>query len=226
MTIDSLPAVSGAALDYPPGVRGHAVIVTGANPDGAESLAVWILDPFGTPTGAWVLPLADLDGARLLEIMGMVRGRCPVGWTRESATEALGAVPGVLPAELVARLRAGSLAIPELVAETREHRARHVEALAAYRATATSKVAPLAWPRELPEAGAEAAALTPRPFHAASPAAAAALTLAKALGQAVELWQGTEETRYRRHYLRGTPQQHLPPRWLAHLRAAESGREG
>jgi hypothetical protein len=45
----------------------------------------------------------------------------------------------------------------------------------------------------LPAPGDEEAALSPRPFYAASPAATAALTVAKSLSQAIELWQMTEE---------------------------------
>jgi hypothetical protein len=212
---------------YPPGVRGHAVIVIGAGTDGGDVLAVWILNPFGDPTGAWVLPLADLDGSRLLEIMTMVRGRCLVGWTEESAVAAFGKIEAALPPELVARLRATGLAIPGLIAETREHRARYDEALATYRATTGAKVSPLTWARDLPVPGDEEAALSPRPFYAASPAATAALIIAKSLGQAIELWQMTEEARFRRPYLRGLgPQQPLPPGWAARLRSAESGLEG
>ncbi|WP_436520657.1 DUF6218 family protein [Actinoplanes sp. HUAS TT8] len=224
ITAESQNADSGTTLDYPPGVRGYAVIVAGAGSDGADVVAIWILNPFGEPTGAWVRPLVDLDGERLTAIMGMVEGRCLVGWTEEAAAGALDKIEAVLPAEVVARLRAGVLAIPDLIAETREHRARYEEALAAYTATTTSKIAPLAWARALPSAGEEVAALSPRPIVAASPAASAALTLAKSLSQAIELWQMTEEARYRRPYLRSTgAQQSLPPRWLARLRRAESG---
>ena len=49
----------------------------------------------------------------------------------------------------------------------------------------------------------------------------AALALTSAVAMAAELWQDTEQARYRRKYLRalGEPQP-LPPRWLARLRAA------
>jgi hypothetical protein len=212
---------------YPPGVRGHAVIVIDAGKDGEDALAVWTLSPFGEPIGAWVLPLADLDESRLLEIMTMVRGRCLVGWTEESAVAALGKIEAVLPPEFVARLRTTCLAIPGLIAEAREHRAHYDEELARYKAATGAKPAPFTWARDLPALGDEEAALSPRPFYAASPAATAALTVAKSLGQAIELWQMTEEARFRRPYLRGLgPQQPLPPGWTARLRSAESGLEG
>jgi hypothetical protein len=93
-------------------------------------------------------------------------------------------------------------------------------------ATAISKIAPLKWAGKLPEDGDEIAALSPRHLSAASPVAGAALTVAVALSRAVELWQETEEARYRRPYLRSLGErQPLPPRWLARLRAAESGLE-
>jgi hypothetical protein len=127
---------------------------------------------------------------------------------------------------LVACLRAGSLAIPDLVAETREHRARHAEEVTAYSDSVNSKIAPLKWAGRLPDKGNEVSALSPRHVSAASPVAGAALTVAGALSRAIELWQETEEARYRRPYLRSLGErQPLPPRWLAHLRAAESGRE-
>ena len=226
IALESRDADSGGALDYLPGVRGHAVLVTGPGADGEEALAVWALGALGTATGAWVLPLAELDGS-LFAVMKMVRGRCLVGWTEQSATDSLEKVEAALPAALVTRLRAGGLAIPSLLAETREHRTRCTAALTAYSATAASKIAPLKWARDLPDEGDEAAALSPRHVYAASPVAATALTLARSLSRAIDLWQETEEARYRRPYLRSLgEQQLLPPRWLARLRAAESGVEG
>lgn len=220
-------AGSGAAVDYVPGVRGHAVLVAGPGADGEEALAVWVLGAFGTATGAWVLPLAGLDEPYLLSVMSMVRGRCLVGWSEQSAADALDKVEGALPVALVARLRAASVAIPDLIAETREHRVRYAEAVAAYSAAVTSKIAPLAWAGTLPDDGNEIAALSPRHVSAASSVACAALSVAGALNRAVELWQETEEARYRRPYLRPLGErQPLPPRWLARLRAAEPGREG
>jgi len=227
VTPASQDAESSPALDYVPGVRGHAVLVTGRDAAGEDALAVWILGAFGTATGAWVLPLAGLDESRLLSVLSMVRGRCLVGWSEVTATEALDKVEGTLPPALVVRLRAGSLAIPDLVAETREHRARHAAEVTAYSATVNSKIAPLKWAGRLPEQGDEVSALSPRHVSAASPVAGAALTVAGALSRAIELWQETEEARYRRPYLRSLGErQPLPPRWLAHLRAAESEREG
>jgi hypothetical protein len=220
-------AGSGAAVDYAPGARGHAVLVTGPGSDGEEALAVWVLGAFGTATGAWVLPLASLDEPYLLSVMSMVRGRCLVGWSEQAAAEALDKVEAALPTALVARLRAASVAIPDLFAETREHRARYAEAVTAYSATVTSKITPLTWTGTLPDVGNEIAALSPRHVSAAGAVAGAALTMAGAFSRAVELWQETEEARYRRPYLRPLGErQPLPPRWLARLRAAESGMEG
>jgi hypothetical protein len=217
-------AETGVAAAYLPGVRGHAVLATGAMADGAEALAIWTLSALGNATGAWILPLATLDTERLLAVMhGMVRGRCLVGWTERSAATALAKVKKELPLALVARLRTESLAIPALIDETRAHRVRCEEELKAHGAAASSKIAPLAWPRPLPAPGAEAAALTPRHVSGASPVAIAALTVADALRNAIDLWQETEEARFRRRYLRTLGDQRLlPPRWAARLRIAES----
>ncbi|TWG24472.1 DUF6218 family protein [Actinoplanes teichomyceticus] len=224
---ESQDAESSTVLDYLPGVRGHAVLVLGPGPDDQESLAIWTLSALGAATGAWILPLADLDSARLLRIMHMVRGRCLIGWTEDAATEALGEIEALLPAEMIARLRAGRLAIPDLVAEIREHRVHYSEELTAYSASTSSKLAPLKWARELPDEADEADVLTRRPAYAANPAAAVALTLAGTLRQVIDLWRETEEARYRRPYLRSLGElQILPPRWVGRLRAAESGSEG
>jgi hypothetical protein len=217
---------SGAALDYVPGVRGHAVLAIGPGADSDETLAIWTLGAFGTATGAWILPLASLDESSLLPIMSLLRGRCLVGWSEASATEPLDKVDGALPPGLVARLRASCAAIPDMIAETREHRARYSEAVTAHSTTVTSKIAPLKWAR-LPDDSDELRAMSPKYLNAASPVAAAALTVAGALRQTVDLWRETEETRYRRPYLRRLGErQPLPPRWLARLRTAESGLEG
>jgi Family of unknown function (DUF6218) len=220
--------VSGVALDYLPGVRGYAVLLAGPGADGAEALAVWTLSALGTATGAWILPLADLDKSRLSAIMNMVRGRCLVGWTTDIATEALDKIEAALPGALVTRLRASALEIPSLLAETREHRALYSEALAAYSATVPAKIAaPLKWPRELPNKGDEALVLSPQYVSTAGPAASAALSLAGALSRAIDYWQETEETRYRRPSLRSlVERQTLPPRWLTRLRDANSSMKG
>ncbi|BBH68823.1 hypothetical protein ACTI_55080 [Actinoplanes sp. OR16] len=227
IALESQDAESGTVLDYLPGVRGHAVLVLGPGPDDQECLAIWTLSALGAATGAWILPLADLESARLLPIMHMVRGRCLVGWTAEAATEALGKVEALLPAEMVAQLRAGYLTIPDLVAEIRELRAHYTEELAAHSVSTSSKIAPLKWARELPSEADEVGVLTTRPTYAANPAAASALSLVGTLRQIIDLWQETEEARYRRPYLRSLGElQVLPPRWVGRLRAAESGSEG
>jgi hypothetical protein len=220
-------AVPGIALDYLPGVRGHAVLVAGPGAGGGDALAVWTLSALGTATGAWVLPLAGLDESRLLAVMNMVRGRCLVGWTAETSTEALAKIEAALPTVLATRLRAATLEIPALLAEIREHRVRYSEALTAHSPTATSKTAPLRWARELPNAGDEATVLSPHHVSAASPASSAALSAAGALTRSIDYWQETEETRCRRPHLRSLGErQLLPPRWLARLRSANSSMEG
>jgi hypothetical protein len=215
-----------SALDYVPAVRGYAVLINGPGADGGETLALWTLSALGTATGAWVLPLTGLDESHLIAVMTMARGRCLVGWTKETATEALDKAEATLPAALVTRLRIASLAIPDLIAETREHRVLYSNALTANGSQATAKIASLKWKRELPSEGQEASALSRQPVSVSSPTVSAALAMAGALRQAIGYWQETEEARYRRPQLRalGEPQP-LPPRWRACLQAAESGME-
>ncbi|WP_305784980.1 DUF6218 family protein [Symbioplanes lichenis] len=217
MTVEAeLDAELAISVDYVPGVRGHCVLAVGADADGRESVAVWKLGPSGRAGGSWVVALEDTDF--LVRVIAAQQGRCLVGWT---ADEPL-AVLDRLPAESAKALADSVVVIPDLLAETAEHRRRYEDAVEAHRATTKSKIAPLAWARELPAD--PRGELTPQLRAAASPVAAAAIGLAGALERAVDLWQETEQARYRRPYLRkfGEPQP-LPPRWLARARAVAAG---
>ncbi|MGC5377500.1 DUF6218 family protein [Micromonospora sp. DT68] len=208
-------------VDYVPGARGHAVLAVGPDTDGAEAVAVWRLSPTGRAGGAWVVRLADvLRDDQFRQIMWMLQGRCLVGWDRETPAAILNKVAHVLPDELISTLRGHVLAIPELLTEISERRASYAEAVDRQRAVSKSKLAPLGWATEMPDHEDLANRLARQP-RAASPVAATALALTSAVAMTAQLWQDTEQARYRRKYLRdlGEPQP-LPPRWLARLRAA------
>jgi hypothetical protein len=117
------------AIDYVPGVRGHAVITVGPDGDGAEALAVWRLGPTGVAVGAWILNLdaARNDPAALHGIMTMLRGRCLVGWSADDSVKSLHRVAGLVAPTMIDRLSDGVVTIPDLLAEIAECRKRYLE---------------------------------------------------------------------------------------------------
>jgi hypothetical protein len=212
-------------VDYVRGAQGHAVLAVGSDGAGAEALAVWSLGPTGRAGGAWVLRLDNLqqDVVRLQQIMAMIRGRCLVDWTTDSPLRTLGRLGDLLPGEVVAGLRDQILIIPEMLDEIAERRKMYADAVEAYRATTKSKIAPLVWPSPVPEPQTLVEWSSRSLQSAASPVAGQALTLTAAVARTAELWQDTEQLRYRRSYLRSFGEvQSLPPRWLARLRAANA----
>ncbi|GGQ83957.1 DUF6218 family protein [Couchioplanes azureus] len=226
--VDSIIDEFGFVADYLPGVRGHAVLATGLDVNGNEALAVWRLGPTGSLSGAWILSLeaAEQDRTHLSAVMGTLLGRSLVGWTEDAPARALSTVAHLLSARLVDAFTASIAVIPDLLNEVSEHRTRYTAAVEAHRIATKSKLVPLAWACGLPaDPDAAKSAVFLQPSFANSPVAAAALGVVGSLRRAVELWQDTEQVRYRRSYLRslGEPQR-LPPRWLAHLRATESAR--
>jgi hypothetical protein len=157
-----------------------------------------------------------------VRVLRLVQGRCLVGWQAEDPQVSLGRLAELLPAALVADLRAHVLDLPPLLAEIGAHRRGYAEALEAYRPRTKSKILPLAWAEEIPaDLDAARRVLSPPPPVGAEPVAAEALTVAGAVRRIAALWQDTEQVRFRRSYLRslGEPQA-LPPRWIARLRAA------
>ncbi|ASW55044.1 DUF6218 family protein [Plantactinospora sp. KBS50] len=210
-------------VDYVPGARGHGVLAVGADADGSDALAVWRLGPTGHATGAWVVRLDDAgrDPSPLCRILETLRDRCLVDGDERKSTAALAAISEFLPASLPTALRRHTVAVPDLLTEIAEHRARCADAVERHREGTGSKVAPLAWPTELP-APRDLAEWTARAGSAAtSPAAAAALGLTATVARVAQLWHDTEHARYRRSYLRGLGEPSpLPPQWLARLRAA------
>ncbi|WP_422752405.1 DUF6218 family protein [Micromonospora sp. WMMD708] len=221
--MESSDSEFSAPIDYVPGARGHGVLATGPDADGSEALAVWCLSPTGRAGGAWVVRIDEIEGhpEHLLGIMSMLQNRCLVDWDREGPSAVLDKIAEVISAERFIALRNSILTIPELLAEVDEHRSRYAAAVEQHRVHTKSKLAPLAWPSEMPLqeelvgwAGRTGAA-------AASPVVATALGITAAVASTAQLWQDTEQARYRRAYLRplGDPQP-LPPQWLARLREA------
>lgn len=212
--------------DYVPGARGYAVLVAGRDGGGHEAIAIWRLGVTGHAVGAWIFRLDDLatDQERLLNVVSLLRDRCVVDWKADRPDAVLRLLEQWLPVDLVTALRSNRLFIPDLLCEVREHRRACVEAVERHRPNTKSTLAPLAWSVELPDDLAQARlVLTPSPMTAV-PVAAEALTLVGTVRRAVELWQDTEQTRYRRAYLRSLGEvQPLPPRWLAVLRRAADG---
>jgi hypothetical protein len=187
-----------------PGVRGHAVLA-----ESPDATAVWRLDAFGTAIGSWVIPRAgDPDLPTVADVYRGLLGCAIVTWAGDER---------LLPA---GRPGAPVLLIDDLLAEIREHRDRYAEAHDAFRATRKTKITDLDWASEIPPPDRARALLTVnRP--AASPVAEAALAVAGAVRNAIELWEVTEQVRYRRVHLRSFGDaQPLPPRWLAALRTA------
>jgi hypothetical protein len=222
--VDRSDAELTLPVDYVPGVRGHGVLAVGRDADGAESLAVWKLGPTGQAGGAWVISFseAEADTDRLRRIFGMVQGRSLVDWAIDGPLGIATKLSGLLPADVVGDFCSHPLDIPSLLREIGEHREAYAEALERHRPTTKSKIAPLQWTEEIPDdLETVRDALTPPISTGAAPVVAQALAVAGAVRRAVELWQDTEQARYRRTYLRslGEPQP-LPPRWLATLRAA------
>ncbi len=209
-------------IDYVPGARGHAVLAVGADSDGGEALAVWRLSATGRAGGAWVLRFDELerDAGQLVAVVRLLLDRCLVDWEIESTASILDRISHLLPAPMVPVLKGNVLTIPDLLDEIGEQRARYAEAVERHRATAKSKIAPLAWPTDIPD-WKELAERTAGQPAAASSVAAAALALTSAVAATAQLWEDTEQARYRRSYLRslGEPLP-LPPRWLARLREA------
>ncbi|MET7750411.1 DUF6218 family protein [Micromonospora sp. NPDC005367] len=210
-------------LDYVLGARGHGVLAVGPGSDGGEALAVWRLSPTGRAGGAWVVRFDELarDPAQLRRIMSMLQGRCLVDWDETMPTDILARISEFLPAELLTTLQGNILTIPELLAEISEHRSIYAAAVEQHTASTKLKTVPLAWPSEVPDQQELLGWADQAHAGAASPVAVKALSLTAAVANTAELWQDTEQTRYRRVYLRslGDPQP-LPPRWLARLRDA------
>ncbi|MGC4798439.1 DUF6218 family protein [Micromonospora saelicesensis] len=210
-------------IDYVPGVRGHAVLAVGPDSGGGDALAVWRLGPTGVAGGAWVVGFDEIERnpEQLRRIMWNLQDRCLIDWDRETPIGVLGRVTEVVPAELLSKLEDTILTIPELLEEISEHRSSYTTAVEQHRSRVKSKIAPLAWPMQLPGQELLATWAAKDRFASASQVAATALAVTAAVARTAQLWQDTEQARYRRTYLRslGDPQP-LPPLWLAQLRKA------
>ncbi|MER7164944.1 DUF6218 family protein [Micromonospora sp. NPDC000207] len=219
--VDTAATEQSVPIDYVPGCRGHGVLAVGRDNDGVEALAIWRLSPTGLAGGAWVVRFKDLEGDpdQLRRIMWTLKDRCLVDWTDDAPTNLLDRISDLLPTPLVAALRNNILTIPELLNEISEHRNSYAEAVERHRTVTKTKLAPLVWATEMPDPEVLRQRADERTV-AASPVTAAALALTSAVATTAQLWQDTEQARFRRTYLRSLGElQPLPPRWLARLRA-------
>jgi hypothetical protein len=225
MSLDSTADPGGLPLDQVPGATGHVILAEGADDGGADEVAVWHVSASGIPVGAWIKPvhaLAD-DPAAAEQLLRLTSHRALVGWDA-----------GV--AEPLRRLAHWAkrqdpqptlVLLPEVLAEVTEHRHTHAAAVEQHQAGSKSKIAPLVWRHDVSEAGSWSQFVDTvrlaRP-QAASPVAAEALHLVRAVAWVAALWHDTETVRTRRSYLveRFGPAAPLPPQWLARLRQAHS----
>ncbi|MEU7754294.1 DUF6218 family protein [Micromonospora sp. NPDC049171] len=210
-------------IEYVPGVRGHAVLAVGPDSAGSEALAAWRLGPTGLAGGAWVMSFDQIerDPEQLRRIMWNVQDRCLIDWNSQTPVTVLERIADVIPAELLSRLADTVLTIPELLEEISTHRSAYSAAVEQHRTRVKSKIAPLAWATQMPDQEHLGTWAIRDRSATASPVAAAALAVTAAVARTAQLWQDTEQARYRRTYLRslGEPQP-LPPLWLAQLRKA------
>lgn len=211
--------------DFVRGARGHAVLAIGPDSDGTEALAMWRLGPTGHADGAWLMRFDEIhEGVeRLGQIVALLQDRCVIDWDRDVPVKVIDRIVDLVPAHIVDALRANVIEIPDVLVEIAEQRSSHADAVDRHRATTTSKskIAPLTWPSEVPTPQELAERSRRTPWESAPPVAVTALQVSAAVARAAQLWQETEQARYRREYLRalGEPQP-LPPRWLARLRQA------
>ncbi|HLU44140.1 MAG TPA: DUF6218 family protein [Natronosporangium sp.] len=224
VTADELAGVSPEQL---PGVTGHVVVVDGVDETGAEAVAVWHASAAGVPVGAWITPRSVLaaDPAAAATLLTLTAHRAVFSWDRTESDRVLAALAGW--AGLATPPARVTVQLPELLSEVAQWRHTYQTAAAEQQSGSRSKPASLEWRQEVPEADSwaqyVAAVRLPEP-QAASPVAARALHLVRALARTVELWQATETVRTRRKQLleRFGPATALPPGWLDQLRQAQA----
>jgi hypothetical protein len=215
--------------DYVSGVVGHAVLVTGRNHHGAESVAVWQIEATGQPTGAWILALDAPDrAATARRLLGVVQRRSVFGWDDDAAGFAMACLAELAEVVAPSGWKHTAVHLPDVLTEIADQRRRHAEAVTTYaaRGGSKSKIAPLSWDSDVP---ADTASLPALAAFAGLPLLGIScevvdrvLQLTRLVGWTARLWQDTEKARLRRRYLDDEfgPGSVLPPRWLAQLRAA------
>ena len=156
----------------------------------------------GRAGGAWVVGFDEIerDPEQLRRIMWMLQDRCLVDWDAESPARILTRISGAVPGELLSALQRNILTTPELLAEISERRSSYAAAVEQHRARARSKVAPLAWPTEMPDQQELVTWAARAQSASASPVAAGALALTAVVASTAQLWQDTEQTWHRRTY--------------------------
>ncbi|HCT75228.1 MAG TPA: hypothetical protein DGG94_01200 [Micromonosporaceae bacterium] len=210
------------------GVLGHVIVAFGPDESGEPSVALWSTSPLGHPTGAWVYGVATAlaEGAVASEVLGLTRHRALIAWDLDAAIDFLSRLEDTAGVPATA-WKARAVLLPESFDEMRRYRIQLIGAVGEHAATSKSKIAPLAWKREIPISintmnDLMAACGVPEPISE-SAVVSAALRLAAVIRWSAELWQETEEGRLRRRYLDlFGPAAPLPPTWLAALKTAQS----
>lgn len=210
---------------------GNAVIATGANEDGIDSLAVWQLSPLGTPVGAWVLPRREAFSSpqtarQLLSVMEQraITAADPAHidlvLTQLSATAELGNQQWWL---------GQTFSLPHGLAELLERRQAYYATVEKARAQRPS-IAKLNWSRDFtPDDYADFDSLRKAAgirVSAPSSVARSALSVSRVLQWLANVWSETEQIKNRRSYVRQAhgAAEPLPPSWLKAIHTANSTR--
>lgn len=203
------------------------MLVEGEHHAGDQAVAVWHASATGIPVGAWIrrVSLLASDPAAAGEMLRLTSHRALFCWDIEAGRRLLDTLAGWAQREPVAEPVA--VLLPDVLAETGEHRRAYESAVEEHQGRSKSKLSPLLWRRDIPVVDSWPAFVRAARLHhpvAASPVAAKTLHLVRAVEWAAELWSQTETVRARRAYLadRFGPATTLPARWLDKLRQAHS----
>lgn len=225
--VESTEDVAETHLDHVHGATGHVMLVEGEDETGDRAIAVWRTSATGIPVGAWIKPVALLaaDPAAAEELLGLTSHRALFGWDSETGSRLLNDLAGWAQTKPV--VEPATVLLPDLLVEIGEHRAAYEAVVEEHQSQSRSKLSPLKWRCDIPAADSWLAFVEAAGLHqpaGASPVAAEALHLVRAVAWAAELWDLTEAVRVRRKYLVdrfGAPAV-LPPRWLGLLRHAHA----
>jgi len=212
---------------------GCAVVAIGDDAGGVPALALWLIDPEGVATGAWVVPQEQAFGDRAVarRLLSCVTARAVTGLDPavvESVLVRLTATAGTH----IAGSWWASLSFSPVAAfrQILQRRAAYEKSVDDRRAINKNIVA-LEWHHDFavddppadPEALRVASGLA---MPAGAPVVRDVLLLSRLLSWLVELWSETEQAKSRRSYLQdehGAPED-LPPAWSGAMSAAASAR--
>jgi hypothetical protein len=209
--------------------RACAVLAVGAGVAEAESVAVWHVGSDGAPTGAWVVPCAEVlaDAGSARRLLSSLEGRAITGaspdavdaWLERLSAAAGPGDRGNWWKELVF---SPVEAFREVVARRRAHEAAVTE-----ERERNKSVTALVWRHDLPDDATVAdfgelrtlAGIAPPD---GTPVVSEALAVARVLSWLVALWAEAEDVKARRPYVRlqHGPLEPLPPGWSTAVRTA------